>query len=93
MATVDAGLHEQRRTMLGAFALGALDDHERRQVDVHLSHCPLCREELAVLVTGASRLTGGGGDDATAQLWERIRGRLHGGSGRRVRSERPSEET
>ncbi len=35
------------RTALGAYALGALDPAERRQVDEHLHGCPACAAELA----------------------------------------------
>ncbi|PPK62196.1 zf-HC2 domain-containing protein [Actinokineospora auranticolor] len=35
--------------MLGAYALGALDEDERRAVDDHLAGCAACRAELAEL--------------------------------------------
>lgn len=37
------------RLALGVYVVGAIDPTERTIVDVHLSHCPACREELAGL--------------------------------------------
>src|SRR3984885_3939887 len=37
------------RHALGVYVLGAIDPAERTMVDVHLSTCPECREELAGL--------------------------------------------
>ena len=37
------------RLALGVYVVGAIDPAERTIVDVHLSHCPACREELAGL--------------------------------------------
>ncbi len=37
------------RHALGVYVLGAIDPAERTMVDVHLSDCPECREELAGL--------------------------------------------
>lgn len=37
------------RTALGAYVLGALDPAERTDLDVHVSRCPGCRDELARL--------------------------------------------
>ncbi len=37
------------RQALGVYVLGAIDPAERTMVDVHLSDCPECREELAGL--------------------------------------------
>jgi len=34
---------------LGAYVVGALDPRERADVEAHLSHCPMCRDELAAL--------------------------------------------
>jgi len=34
---------------LGAYLVGALDPHERADVEAHLAHCPACRDELAGL--------------------------------------------
>jgi hypothetical protein len=37
------------RIVLGVYVVGAIDPTDRKIVDVHLSHCPACREELAGL--------------------------------------------
>jgi anti-sigma factor RsiW len=37
------------RLALGVYVVGAIDPAERAIVDIHLSHCPECREELAGL--------------------------------------------
>lgn len=37
------------RVALGAYVLGSLSPAERSAVDAHLSGCPACREELALL--------------------------------------------
>ena len=34
---------------LGAYVVGALDPRERADVEAHLAHCPMCRDELAAL--------------------------------------------
>lgn len=39
--------HEQIEELLGVYALDALDDQERNEVDEHLASCPRCRAELA----------------------------------------------
>jgi anti-sigma-K factor RskA len=40
----------------GAYALDALDEHERRQFEQHLAGCANCRAEVAELTAAASRL-------------------------------------
>jgi anti-sigma factor RsiW len=37
------------RLLLGVYVVGAIDPAERAQVDEHLSECPACRDELALL--------------------------------------------
>jgi hypothetical protein len=37
------------RLALGVYVVGAIEPAERTIVDIHLSHCPACREELAGL--------------------------------------------
>ncbi len=41
---------------LPAYALGALEEDERRQVEAHLRHCSLCQEELAAWQETAHKL-------------------------------------
>jgi anti-sigma factor RsiW len=36
-------------TALGAYLVGALEPHERLELEAHLDHCPACRDELADL--------------------------------------------
>lgn len=43
-------------TLVGAYALDAVDDEERRLVDRHLEECPSCEREVAELREAASRL-------------------------------------
>lgn len=71
---MDAG-HDRHRTMLGAYALGALDEAERGQVAAHLRQCEACRTELARLVVAAEALKAGN-EKAPVELWERIFARL-----------------
>lgn len=71
---MDAG-HDQNRAMLGAYALGALDEAEREQVDAHLRQCGACRTELARLVAAAEALNERN-EEAPVELWERILARL-----------------
>lgn len=42
-------MSEHDRSQLGAYALGALDPDEAREVDAHLATCHECRAELAEL--------------------------------------------
>lgn len=39
--------HKDLQTLLGAFALDAVDRDEARRVESHLVDCPVCREEVA----------------------------------------------
>ena len=57
--------------LLGAYALDAVDDDERRLVDAHLLECPRCRAELAGHLEAASWMAGGG-SRAPEGLWDRI---------------------
>jgi hypothetical protein len=73
----DAVHHDQVRTMLGAYAIGALADDEGEQVDANLSRCSPCREELPRLLDPAKVLRSGDLDDPPADLWESIRSPHH----------------
>jgi anti-sigma-K factor RskA len=67
--------HEELEELLGVYALDALDDDERRQVDDHLLSCPRCRAELASYREVAAMLGNSAADTpATApdELWDRI---------------------
>ncbi len=39
--------HGEIQELLGAYALGAVDDHERAAIDAHLERCESCQVELA----------------------------------------------
>ena len=41
--------HDERKTSLGSYLVGALDPAERAEVDRHLTGCVACREELSSL--------------------------------------------
>lgn len=41
--------HEEQRRALGSYVVGALDPAERAEIEVHLSGCASCREDLAGL--------------------------------------------
>ena len=43
-------------TMVGAYALDALEDDEREAFEVHVDRCPECTDELAGFLETASRL-------------------------------------
>jgi anti-sigma factor RsiW len=48
--------HRDIRLLLGAYALGHLDDNESATVRAHLDGCPTCRAELADLAPLRARL-------------------------------------
>ncbi|HEY1175361.1 MAG TPA: zf-HC2 domain-containing protein, partial [Phytomonospora sp.] len=43
-------------TLVGAYALDALDDLDRARVERHLGRCPSCAGEAAELTATAARL-------------------------------------
>jgi anti-sigma-K factor RskA len=67
--------HDEIEELLGVYALDALDDDERQEVDDHLVSCPRCRAELAAHCEVAA-LLGNAVADAPAvapdELWDRI---------------------
>lgn len=48
--------HESLRAMLGAHALGHLDDTETAEIEAHLHTCPACRADLAAIAPLAGPL-------------------------------------
>jgi anti-sigma-K factor RskA len=58
-------------SLLGAYALDAVDDDERVEVEAHLATCPRCRAEVAAHREVAA-LMANGGDAAPEGLWDRI---------------------
>jgi anti-sigma-K factor RskA len=59
-------------TLTGAYALDALDEHERRLFKQHLASCPPCAQEVAELRATAARL----GMAAAAEPPQRLRERV-----------------
>ena len=55
---------------LAAYALDAVDDHERREIEGHLAACPSCRQELAVHEEVLSRMIGD--ESPPPAVWNRI---------------------
>ncbi len=49
--------HQDIQSLLGAYALNAVDDDERRRVDLHLRGCEDCREEASDHLEVAGLLT------------------------------------
>ncbi|MEV0643687.1 anti-sigma factor [Phytomonospora sp. NPDC050363] len=52
-------IHDEPHTLLGAYVLNALDDHERARFEVHLGACSSCAAEAAELSGTAARLADG----------------------------------
>jgi anti-sigma factor RsiW len=50
--------HEFDCTLLGAYALGALEPAEESLVEIHIATCDRCFEELIGFLKCASRLAG-----------------------------------
>lgn len=63
--------HDEISELLGAYAIDAVDDHERAIVEEHLVGCARCRAEVQEHQEVATFLAHSGGD-APAGLWERI---------------------
>ena len=69
-ATVTGANHNHVSSLLGAHAVGALDDAEYELVTVHLAHCALCPREVARLQDSVERLPPA--PDVPEELWQRI---------------------
>jgi len=81
--------HEAIRDLLGAYALGAVDDDERAEVEAHLQSCASCRDELerhAIAVAGLVRVAAELGPDQAAHLMDAV------GTGPSTPHGRPSPE-
>lgn len=63
--------HEDLQSLLGAYALDALDPEETIEVQEHLAECPRCRSEVAAHLETVSMLANVGGDTPTG-VWDRI---------------------
>lgn len=62
--------HSEVRDMLGAYALGAVDDAQRADVERHLEGCDACRRELADLHEAVRLLPER--PEPSEALWKRI---------------------
>lgn len=67
--------HEELQSLLGAYALDALDPEEVGPVEDHLAECPRCRAEVASHLNMASYLAASGGE-APPGVWDRIAAEL-----------------
>ncbi|HET9692479.1 MAG TPA: zf-HC2 domain-containing protein [Acidimicrobiales bacterium] len=65
------GTHDDIQSLLGAYALDAVDPDEAALVERHLPVCPRCRSELSEHREVAG-LLGYAGQEAPAGLWDRI---------------------
>jgi anti-sigma-K factor RskA len=67
--------HEEASELLAVFALDAVDDIERVQIDAHMTECPRCRAELDAHREVAAAL-GNSVEPLPEGLWSSIAGRL-----------------
>jgi anti-sigma factor RsiW len=63
--------HEELQSLLGAYAIDAVEPDEALAVETHLGECPRCRAEVAELREVAALLSHSGAD-APAGVWDRI---------------------
>lgn len=71
--------HQQIHELLGAYALDAVDPHERAQVARHLPECSECRQEVDSFRHVASHL-GGVEELPPASVWERLQSTVDQGT-------------
>jgi anti-sigma factor RsiW len=67
--------HDDLQSLLGAYALDALDPEEVAAVEKHLAECPRCQAEVAAHRDTAAALATAGGE-APAGVWDRIAAEL-----------------
>jgi hypothetical protein len=67
--------HDDLQSLLGAYALDAVDPDEAAAVEAHLAECPRCRSEVAAHRNTASVLARVGGE-APARTWDHIAAEL-----------------
>jgi anti-sigma-K factor RskA len=67
--------HDEIESLLGAYALDAVDDDERALIEAHLEGCPRCRAEVSEHRETAALLAYSG-TDAPSDLWEGIASQL-----------------
>ncbi|OHE79837.1 MAG: hypothetical protein A2107_04265 [Verrucomicrobia bacterium GWF2_62_7] len=61
------------QTQLADFAVGALAERERAEVESHLQECPTCQRELRALRQAGAVLDALEPEEAPADLWQSIR--------------------
>ena len=69
--------HDELQSLLGAYALDAVEPWERDRLDAHLRDCPRCRAEVASHREVAALLANAGAD-APAGVWDRIASTIEG---------------
>jgi len=72
--------HEELQSLLGAYALDALDPDEAVALEAHLTECPRCRAEVTAHRETVALLANVGGE-APAGIWDRIGSELSFGGG------------
>ncbi len=70
--------HHWTQELLGAYAIDAVNEDERRQVEEHLEECPRCRQEVDGLRSVAAAL-GHAVEPLPPELWDRIAAGLPSG--------------
>ncbi|HLX88405.1 MAG TPA: anti-sigma factor [Acidimicrobiales bacterium] len=63
--------HEQMQSLLGAYALHAVEPDEARLLDEHVAGCPRCRAELTGYLRAAP-LLGSTSEEPPAGLWDEV---------------------
>lgn len=64
--------HDDIRSLLGAYAIHAVDDHERDAVESHLTGCVPCADEVARLVEASAVMGLVDLEEPAPELWSRI---------------------
>lgn len=81
--------HDEITELLGAYALDAVDDDERDEVERHLADCARCRAEVQEHREVAALLAHSGAD-APDGVWDRIASALDAGAPGPLRSPAPA---
>lgn len=71
--------HDEFIELLGAYALDAVDDDERRAVEAHLAMCPTCQAEVLEHIEVAAALGAQYAASMPADLWGRIETQIETG--------------
>jgi anti-sigma-K factor RskA len=65
-------MNQELHDLAPAYALGSLDDEERRQFEAHLSDCPECRDQIAAMSVVSIELAWGATTDAPPHLRQAV---------------------